>query len=347
MIVSIALGSAVVVLGNIHYDREGPMYLGAIWLGVACSVYAIIANAAYIWIGMKGKIGVSGASVAHFGFGLVLLGILLSSSKKEVLSYNKGMPVDFGKDSKENPGENLTLIRGLSMPMGKFDVTYLGDSAHPKKQQWYFKVHFKSRTDDEEFTLLPDAFVNYKGNEGLMANPSSKHYIDHDIFTYITSLPNPEKNKDTSTFRPRVVGVGDTVFYSNGYMILDRVVPNPSNETYQFTAKDTALMAEISVFSKEGPQYHARPVFYVKDNNPQYIVDSVISQNLTLAFTQVTTDRKIVLQVKESNTLMKYITLKAYKFPFINVLWIGVIITAIGILMSMIRRIVQNRRTGV
>ena len=80
-------------------------------------------------------------------------------------------------------------------------MTYLGDSAHPKKQQWYYKIHFKSRTDDEEFTLKPNAFVNYKGNEGLMANPDSRHYWDHDVFTYISALPNPEKNKDTATFQ--------------------------------------------------------------------------------------------------------------------------------------------------
>jgi len=198
-LIAVAFATLVIAFGSIDYTKQGPMYLGAIWLAVACSIYTIIANTAYIWIGMKGKPGLAGGSIAHFGFGLVLLGILLSSSKKEILSYNKGMPVDFGTASKENSGENLTLVKGLSMPMGKFDVTYLSDSAHPKKQQWYYKIHFKSRTDNEEFTLQPNAFVNYKGNEGLMANPDSRHYWDHDVFTYVSALPNPDKQKDTST----------------------------------------------------------------------------------------------------------------------------------------------------
>jgi cytochrome c-type biogenesis protein CcmF len=47
--------------------------------------------------------------------------------------------------------------------------------------------------------------------------------------------------------------------------------------------------------------------------------------------------------VKESSAILEYVTLKAYKFPFIDVLWLGIIITAIGILISMVRRIQVNR----
>ena len=47
---------------------------------------------------------------------------------------------------------------------------------------------------------------------------------------------------------------------------------------------------------------------------------------------------KVELQVKESNTLMQYVTLKAYKFPFINVLWAGTIIMVIGFFISAMNR---------
>jgi cytochrome c-type biogenesis protein CcmF len=126
-------------------------------------------------------------------------------------------------------------------------------------------------------------------------------------------------------------------------MIIDKVVANPSDETYHYTRNDTALVANITVFSKQGTSYHLRPVFYVKNNQANYILDTALSQNLIVAFTQVTLDKKVVLQVKESNSVMKYVTMKAYKFPFINVLWLGIIITALGILISMVRRIQLNR----
>lgn len=45
------------------------------------------------------------------------------------------------------------------------------------------------------------------------------------------------------------------------------------------------------------------------------------------------------LGVKESASVMRYITLKAYKFPYINVLWLGTIIMFIGFMMSVVYRL--------
>jgi cytochrome c-type biogenesis protein CcmF len=91
--VSVIAASMILAFGAIDYDKHGPMFLGAIWLGIACAVYSLVANAAYIWLGMNGKLKLSGGSVAHVGFGMVLLGILISSSKKEILSHNtSGIP---------------------------------------------------------------------------------------------------------------------------------------------------------------------------------------------------------------------------------------------------------------
>ena len=72
--------------------------------------------------------------------------------------------------------------------------------------------------------------------------------------------------------------------------------------------------------------------------------DTVVSESLIFQLQKVNPDKSIVLGVKESNAVMDYITLKAYKFPFINLLWGGVIITAIGITISMVSRIQLNRK---
>jgi len=227
--------------------------------------------------------------------------------------------------------------------MGNYEVTYVSDSKHPEKELWYYKIHFTRKNGSEQFTLTPNAFVNYKGNQGLMANPDAKHYWDHDIFTYITSLPDPEKNKDTASFKTYVTSIGDTIFYSNGFMVLDTIVANPSNARYHYTKNDTAIMAGITVHSKDGTSYKAAPVLEVKGNSPNVIIDTVVSQNLAIAFTGFESARKVKLQVKESNSLLQYITLKAYNFPFINLLWAGVLIMVTGIIISIVRRVQLNR----
>jgi cytochrome c-type biogenesis protein CcmF len=343
---AIAVIAATLILsfGNIDYTKKGPVFLGSIWLAVACAVYAIVANAAYIWLGVNGKLRLSGGSIAHFGFGMVLLGILISSSKKDILSYNtSGIAINFGEESKEKTGENLTLVKGLQTNMGKYWVTYESDSAHPKKPLWFYYIRFKSKDGKEEFVLKPNAFVNYKGNEGLMANPASKHYWDHDVFTYITSLPNPEKQTDTASFKTNILKVGDSLFYSNGLIILQDVKTNDSLPEKIFGNNGSLSEASLKIYSKTGSIYTIAPQLAIAKGNVLSLPDTVTAENIVLQLQKVNPDKSVEIGIKQSNAVMQYVTLKAYKFPYINLLWLGVIITATGIIISMVNRLRLNR----
>jgi cytochrome c-type biogenesis protein CcmF len=342
-IISVIIAALILAFGNIDYDKYGTFYLGAIWFAIFSSVFGVVANAMYIWLGLKGSLKSSGASVAHVGFGLMLLGILISSSKKEVLSFNtSGIFINFGENSSENPGENLTLVKGLQTDMGKFWVTYESDSIHPKKPLWYYNIRFRSKDGNEQFVLTPNAFVNYKGNQGLMANPDSKHYWDHDVFSYITSLPDPEKNKDTSGFKTKLIKEGDTVYYSNGFFVLEDISTQDSIPTGGLALEDEASVATIKVISKSTSIYTSRPILIRSRTNLYTNPDTVTAENLILRLDKVN-GKNVELGVKESNAIMKYVTLKAYKFPFINILWGGTAIMMIGVIMSMFRRIQLNK----
>ena len=342
-VVSAFAAGLILYFGNINYDKYGIGFLIFIWTAIACSVFAIIANLSYIWIGIKGNLKLSGPSVAHFGFGLLLLGILISSSKKEILSHNtSGISVNFGDQSKERTGENMTLPKGLKMDMGKYWVTYSGDSSHPKKSQKYFRIHFIDKEKQEDFTLKPNAFIDYKGNEGLSANPDARHYWNYDVFAYITALADPEKNKDTASFKNNIVQAGDTIFYSNGFMTLDSVLVNPLNPRVTFFPGDTAIVAKLTVNTMDGKTLVAWPYFYLRGNQLDFVPDTLVAQGLTVQL-QKLIDKKFEIGVKESKTVQDFLTLKVYKFPFINLLWAGVIIMALGIIISMVRRIQMNK----
>jgi cytochrome c-type biogenesis protein CcmF len=208
---------------------------------------------------------------------------------------------------------------------------------------WFYSIRFKSKDGKEEFVLKPNAFVNYKGNEGLMANPSARHYWDHDVFTYITSLPNPDKKEDTSSFKTNQLKTGDTLFYSNGFMVLQSVKQLDSLPIDIFGKDGKLYEAPIKIFSKTGSIFSVTSRLAFLKGDMLAMPDTITSENLILQFQKANTDNSIELGVKESNALMKFVTLKAYKFPFINLLWFGVIITAIGIIISMVSRIQLNR----
>jgi len=194
--------------------------------------------------------------------------------------------------------------------------------------------------------LKPNAFVNYKGNEGLMANPSAKHYWDHDVFTYITSLPNPEKQKDTAAFITNKLKPGDSLFYSSGYMILEKVRSNDSLPPSIFGKGDSLYESSIKIHSKSGSIFSVISRLAIVKGGMLPLPDTITAEGLVIQLQKVNSDKSIELGVKESNAVMKFVTLKAYKYPFINLLWFGVIITAIGILISMLRRIQLNRSSG-
>ncbi|MBI2729840.1 MAG: cytochrome c biogenesis protein CcsA [Sphingobacteriales bacterium] len=337
-IIALIISVLISVFGDIHYQKFGIGYLTAIHIALFAAVYSAIANATYIWTGMKGDLLKAGASVAHVGFALSLVGILISSSKKEVISFNtSGIMMNFGSQSAEDPKENLTLVKGQPMSMNQYRVNYVKDTFFAGDPKRYFEINFQNKNGKENFNLYPNAFINYKGNSGLMANPDSRHYWNKDIFTYITSLPDPEKNKDTSTYRDKLVKQGEKLFYSSGYFTVDSVTSLNERERINTSAADSLVALKISVHGKDSSNYLALPLLVYSKGNISVIPDTVIAQNISLRLNAITPEG-INIGVKESDSLLQYVTLKAYVFPMINILWLGVIIMVIGFFMSMWRR---------
>ncbi|MFT3844151.1 MAG: cytochrome c biogenesis protein CcsA [Lacibacter sp.] len=345
-IVAAVISFVISVFGDINYNKFGIGFLAAIHISIFSAVYAAVANFMYIFTGIKGKMIKAGASLAHFGFGLVLIGVLISSSKKEVISWNRsGIMVNFGEGSAENPAENLTLVKGVATDMGKYMVTYLGDSIKHPDPKHYFKVKFQDKKSGESFMLFPDAFVNFRGNGQLMANPDSKHYLHKDVFTYITSLPDPEKNKDTASFVSKIMKPGDTAFYSRGYYVLEGLSRNITRKNIEAAATDSVFAVNITVVSKDSSKYSAEPVLILSGSQVRTVADTVMAQNLVFAFTGAEKDG-IKLGVKESDAVLQYVTLKAYIFPVINILWLGIIIVTLGSLLAMYNHIQKNRKAA-
>jgi cytochrome c-type biogenesis protein CcmF len=228
--------------------------------------------------------------------------------------------------------------------MGKFWVTYEKDSVHPQKPLWFYHIKFDRKDGKENFVLKPNAFVNYKNQQGLMANPDAKHYWTYDIFTYITSLPDPAKKEDTTSFKTVNAKIGDTVFYSKGYAVVQNVESFKNIPNVPLGVNDSASVATLKIFAKTGSIYTGRPVLINKDGNTFSQTDTLMAESLVMQLQKVD-GKNIQLGLKESQALLQFVTLKAYKFPFINLVWAGTMIMVIGFLISMIHRRRQNRLT--
>lgn len=341
--ISIIVFILIAYFGEIRYDKYGIGFLVAIHLALMMAVYTVVANASYLINVLKWKMKAAGASIAHVGFGMMIVGILISSANKELISENRtGIAVKGLKDAKgreEDPLENITLIHNIPTPMGKYTVTYLGDSIEDKNNKVYFKINFiKTDSADnsviEQFNVTPNAFL-MKSDQGtqLSSNPGARHYLTNDVFVYITSWLNPDNINDTATFRYTKVKAGDTVFYSNGFVIVDRLVSANKNDNKDLPLVDSAWISELTVFSKEGKKSNATPAYFIRENMPSIKTDTIMDQGLILSLQKRPTG-SVELGLKES-TVMRYITMKAYRFPWINLLWLGTIIMVAGFMISM------------
>ena len=331
----------------ITYYKQTTGFLGAVYVALFAGIFAVVANAGYIWTGLRGKLKAAGASVAHIGFALLLAGILISSANKKVISNSiaNGINLPPGKDPmtrrQDDPTENLTLIRQVPAMMGPYVVTYLKDSSGLEKGRRFYELFFErkdavTKKTVEQFTLWPDVYLMKDNN--MSSNPDTRHYLNKDVFTYISFVLSEEKRPDTSHFRIREMEEGDTAFYNNGFLVLNKVIKNPNNERYHYSSTDAALMADITLHSKDSMHYKAMPLVYVDSFGLNHIDDTVYAQNLFLRFEGVSGLKKVRIGIKESDNIIDFITLKAYIFPYINLVWIGLVVMAIGIIISAIRR---------
>lgn len=346
-LVALVLSLAISLSGYMNYDKKGAGFMVAIHIALFAAIYGVVANIGYIWLGLKGRIKAAGASVAHIGFALLLVGILISSSKKEVLSWNTTGIEVFEKTKDQDPAENLTLFQGIKTDMGKYDVTYLRDTANEVDKMKYFELKFDRKDNGEQFFIYPDVLRATKGQEGFAFNPDKKHYWNKDLFVYVSSFRGGAE-QDTSTFHPVDLKEGDTVFYANGMMVLNKVMVNPPNDN-RFEPGETAMVLDMTVYSKQGSRYPLKPGIAIKGNTFRSVTDSVLSQGLVVAFNKVADQAKRTLQigVKQNTELTPVVTLKVYQFPYINLVWVSVIIMVIGFIMSIVQRVRKGKLSAV
>jgi cytochrome c-type biogenesis protein CcmF len=332
----------------IGWGQEITQWQYTLMLYAAC--YGIVANIYYGISVQKLKFKTLGPTTAHLGFAMALLGILLSSYNKHAISFNTtGESFNFGKKTaQENAKENMEsviMFRGVPVAMGEYFATYVGDSdVAGKDRKVFYKVNFE-RTDTvtkkviERFTLYPDAFINPKGNQGLSANPSTKHYLHRDIFTYINGASDKSKS-DTSQYKSHMVSKpGDTISLANGYMVFDGFSRDIDTKRVALGPDDLPVKAILKVYDLNGHVKNLNPVYIVKNKEyVTYVEDTLASLGLVtrLANIVVTSadSASAEILVKQTNPMDDYIVLKALVFPYINVLWAGVVVMVMGFFIS-------------
>ncbi len=339
LVISLALTFLMIYLVN--FDK--PYYSILLF----SSIFAAVANANYMFLVLKGKIRKAGASVAHIGFALVMLGVLISTSKKDIISQNTSGKSIESLGEKFSNSDNILLTLGDTLPMGKYLVTYVGRKKEGINVHFNVDYFTKDATGKlkKEFTLSPLFQINPR--MGNVPEPDTRHFPTFDVYTHVTFalIEDPKEKKDNpadeyDAAKNHTMKKGDTIFSSNAIIVFDSLSTRIDKSKYKIDDKDIAVQAFFRVLDIK-KTYIAAPLYVIHNNMIQPIASKVDEMGLQFMFWKIdpsTGKIEISLQEKKSNT-KDFIVMQAIVFPYINILWLGAIIMAIGTLLAIIERI--------
>ncbi len=312
------------------------------------TIFASIANAGYLFTVLKGNVKKAGASISHIGFALVLLGALLSTSLKEVISRDDSGRIKNLSDQISG-NENILLTQGDTLSMGKYEVTYVGKRF--EGINIYFDVDYFTKLPagglQKEFTLSP--LIQTNPRMGNTPEPDTRHFPTYDIYTHITyaDLENLKEKKDTpeeyTLAKNHALKKGDSIFASNAIIIFDSLTTQPDKNKYQLKENDLAVAAHLRIISI-GKVYYASPLYIIRDNRVEPLPAKVDELGLQFMFWEINPTNgtiQISLQEKKSNK-RDFIVMQALVFPYINILWGGCIIMIIGTILAIVERLKKN-----
>lgn len=311
------------------------------------TVFCITANLDYLLRVLNGKIRHSGASVAHAGFALLLLGALISNGKQEIISRNL-LQVDLGPDFPNN--ENIMLVKHDTLRMGDYYVTWTGvkqEGVHLYYHIDYLKHNKQTGEFEKSFSLQP--LVQLNDRMGNVAEPSTKHFWNKDIYTHVTyaNLESVKTSGEDSAYTDmteHALSLGDTLSTSNSLIVFRGINRNPETGNPLAKGSDLCVSASLDIIDVNRRYYHAEPLFIIRNSiafSPEFKVDEL---GLKFSFRKINPEhQKFIIAVAErKSNKADFIIMKAIVFPGINLLWIGCFLMLAGTFIAMMKWI----RTG-
>jgi cytochrome c-type biogenesis protein CcmF len=397
----VSLGLAALIGYAVELQAAEFSLIMLVW---AC-LFAMIANADYAWRLLKGKFDLMGASVAHFGFAMVILGAVISTWQSHFISRNqRGNISEINEEFKNN--EDMMIFMGDTLPMGEYFVHYkekakrgervvctveyfeklpktymegqyvqvFGQPFRAKKTHIASESFLADATEDSLWTevtpaevdaheaenlglwspgtpgerlfvLEPSVLMSAKGNS---REPSTKHFLGHDLYTFIKHTDVEEKKTNEEGYlepKTAVVELNQDIRLTEIVsMRLDSLVDIdsiPDNLPKGLLGKKA-----FGVIT-DGKQVEniMIPMIWLQDSVPfTYPVESKQFKML-FALNQKPEGLELTVQ-QHSSSERDMLILTAEVFPQINVLWIGCLVMVIGTVMAIRHRYKISKGKG-
>lgn len=275
-----------------------------------------------------------GGSIAHIGFGLLVLGALISQYQKKAISQNMA-GIDLGKEfSIEEQSSNTLLMLDKREAMGKYWVTYQGKSEVFKGEK--YRVLFQDKNNlADSFVIYPEAKIIKEGeNNRLNPEPGIKSFWNKDVFSHVSSVPDDSETKGKASIKK--IKLKDTFYTGSKFVVFDKVASSENKSN-----KDIELKAYLRVCDLDG-KVEPLEIYYKLSLTSKSFENPVsVSKDKSLRINLVNIvpeAQEFHFSLEDSGSSNDWIILKVLEFPYIQILWLGCILMTIGSLMSMVYR---------
>lgn len=302
------------------------------------ALFAAVANLDYLIRVMKGKIRFSGASISHAGFGIMMLGALLSMGKQEIISNNtSSYDVTMLGENYDNQ-ESILLMKDDTLQMGDYLVSYVGKEKEGVNIKYNINYYTKNDKGEltKEFTLKPQVQLNDR--MGNVPEPDTRHFLFKDIYTHVTWAVLEEK-KDDEVEKPETqnLHVGDTVFLKRAILIIDSLKPASPIKYEELMPDDIAVEVALTLWDFDTKAHKMSPVFVLRDSSKVFSIPSINEDlGISISFDRIYPNNGSIdlTFIEKKSEQKEFIVMQAVLFPYINLLWLGCLIMSIGIIIS-------------
>jgi cytochrome c-type biogenesis protein CcmF len=213
-----------------------------------------------------------------------------------------------------------------------------GDTLRIFEENTYYKIDYVDTLTKETFTLFPR--VQQNPQMGFVVSPDISQGIKSDLYTHLSSLPDPAEQRTWSQAETKILSPMDTFIVNDFVAILDGV-----HRGKPLADEDYMVYAEIRILDKE-ETYTVKPVFQIKGNEVRGVPEIVESAGVE--FTMMNINPKTEeFTINIRTTQRDWIIMKALEKPYISLLWLGVNVMTLGILVAMWRRYTEAKKVTV
>ena len=305
---SIILTALIVVLGGITNIMLILMALSA--------VFTIVVNVEIALKIVKGNLGKLGAYVAHIGIALFILGIIGSAA------YSREM--------------DINLIKNEPAEAFGYKMVFTGYNSIDKGEKFAFHINLSKGTST--YKVSPVMYIS-DYNQGLMREPAIINMVTKDF--YVSPLGYEEGNSHGNVL---TLSKGDTVEFEGVKITFNEF--NFSEQTRQamMAGEDFEIGVNLTA-AYDGKQEGV--IVALKNVNGKREFTSFLLKDVNMVVQLQNLDAsgkvEVLVSHPDENGAVKtagkeMLTITASVKPFINLVWMGVLVMFAGFIVSVVRR---------